>query len=1572
MRLSLFLFLSLISSFVFTQTASFTPASAGGCSPFVVSFDATTSTGTGTLNYIWDFGNGNTSSGTDKNITSAIYTTEGTYTISLQVEDNNGTSTTFTDQITVFSEPNSSFSITQPVTGCIPYSVSYQDNSVPVASTIVSWIWDFGDGNISTQQNPTHTYTNTGVYDLSLIVIDDNGCQGDTTVSDFMELFSPFSLDFETNPNNAQTSTCLDNISVDFNGLPDNTGGPYTYAWNFGDGSSSTEQNPAKTYSSTGVFNVTLQVTDQTSQCVVSETKANYIEIEDVNPSFITDINTGCIGLNVQFENTSNVIKNGQVVTWYYGDGDSLQGNATNANILNTSHSYNSIGTYTPSIKVNTNNGECIETYTLPSVIQTSNPPTVDFIADTTESCKVPVDVTFTSTTSAVTSHAWNFGNGGTSSSITPTHTYNNFGLYDVTLLVTDSLGCTSQITKNDYILIEAPVAEFTSDIFDNAIVPNRYNQAIDLITGGCIPLDIEFYDLSTSPTPIIQRDWDFGDGNTLSSNDSTPTNTYTLSGIYQTSLTITTSDGCVATYICDTCAKAGEQPTALLDTSMYPLQMCCEIDHTFLSLTDTTTVDYIWYETSTGATQGIETSDILLLDANFTYLDQLPIEDTLGLPIDLDYYVYENGCMDSIHLEDWTTLYQPYVEPITIVDPCNYDSLLVIDSIYFNSNIDSIYWDFPYNNQFSNDIYPTFISPDTTQSIILSVTAFDQTHKYTLENGDSLCSCTTEQSLYFPGKDIPIDFTVDTVYGCIPLNIDFTGIVGYNAYNWDFGDGKSGDTQTTSTSYDTTGTFNIQLVTTDNAGCNDTVIKSQFIESIGPEPAIDSTELYGCLPLTFTITDIGKYEADIVDRFWVTEVGDTILNDSILTHTITSTLALPYLQSDGVDITLFVTDTNGCTNATSINAYIGKPIPDFYYTQSPACNGDSVQLFSIENDTTGFAPFTYKWTFSDGTNSTFDSTTKYLAKGSHTIELILADSLGCTDTSNAQVATIDFIDAIPNFGADVTIATCPPFVVQFMDSSIAGRSPIVGWNWDLGDASPRTIQNPGIIFTDTTSGVDITLIITDSLGCTDTIMQEDFITITGVTGSFNIDNDVICDNETVTFTAQSPNGTFYTWDLGDGGFAEGDTVSYDYTLSGTRFPTLVIQDSTKLCSTSYTDTITILPKPKFDLGSDSTICDGFSFTISPGLSDMTYEWSTGQTSDSIIVSVADTFVLKVTDPINNCFNFDTIVSAITPLPSLETDSPVEVCVGATTTLSLVSNKSIITYDWMENGSTFSTDSTPSILTDTADRYIDITIEDVFGCSQSESITIITGQPPEVTNRSYDVCDGIVFTLNTVDLDDQDISDRYAWYRDTTFVDSTSSIDITEDDVVQLIYTTNFCIITIEATITYHEYPIPTPNELIYFCIEDESSTSITPGESDQYYWHSTGDSTANLEIFDEGLFMVDIGNEWDCFSPDSIEAKNLCGPKVFIADAFSPNNDDINDLFEIKGRATGSFSLTIFDRWGEIIYYTEDIDIGWDGFYNDQKIPEGTYPWIVKYTGLPPLYDKDITEYEGRVTVVR
>ncbi|HYO22852.1 MAG TPA: PKD domain-containing protein [Flavisolibacter sp.] len=171
--------------------------SVSGCSPLVVNF-RDSSSGNPTQ-WRWDLGNGVTSLLQNP---SATYFNPGTYPVKLVVRNAAGTadSITKTDYITVFPAPAASFSADR-TTGCFPLAVNFTDASTPGTGTIVNWVWDFGDGTTSTQQNPPHIYTAGGNYTVTLRVTNSAGCTRTFTRTHYVSVANGAIADFtNTNP----------------------------------------------------------------------------------------------------------------------------------------------------------------------------------------------------------------------------------------------------------------------------------------------------------------------------------------------------------------------------------------------------------------------------------------------------------------------------------------------------------------------------------------------------------------------------------------------------------------------------------------------------------------------------------------------------------------------------------------------------------------------------------------------------------------------------------------------------------------------------------------------------------------------------------------------------------------------------------------------------------------------------------------------------------------------------------------------------------------------------------------------------------------------------------------------------------------------------------------------------------------------------------------------------------------------------------------------------------------------------------------------------------------------------
>ena len=315
--------------------------------------------------------------------------------------------------------------------------------------------------------------------------------------------------------------------TADFMGSPTSGDGPLlvtftdlsvdsvnTWNWDFGDGNTSTLQNPTNEYMGSGDFSVTLVVSGPGG--IDTLTKANYIHVNYVAPTadFSGTPTSGTVPLEVTFTDLST----DSVDTWLWEFGD--EGISTAQSPVYT---YYQAGTYTVSLTASGPGGSNTMTKT-DYIVVSPEPPVADF-SGTPTAGNAPLQVTFTDLSSGtVDSWLWDFGNGDTSSLQSPVYTYNSTGTYTVSLTVTNSAG-SNQAIKTDYITVsaDAPEADFSG-------TP----------TVGEAPLLVSFTDLSTGS--IDTWNWDFGDND--SSALQNPTHEYVTPGSYTVSLTVSGAGG--------------------------------------------------------------------------------------------------------------------------------------------------------------------------------------------------------------------------------------------------------------------------------------------------------------------------------------------------------------------------------------------------------------------------------------------------------------------------------------------------------------------------------------------------------------------------------------------------------------------------------------------------------------------------------------------------------------------------------------------------------------------------------------------------------------------------------------------------------------------------------------------------------------------------------------------------------------------------------------------------------------------------------------------------------------------
>ncbi|HAD14862.1 MAG TPA: hypothetical protein DCF33_20735 [Saprospirales bacterium] len=440
------------------------------------------------LSYSWDFGDGGSSA--DQNPTH-IYTTDGTYTVILTVSNACGTSSV-SQNVLINTSPGAGFSA-NTTNGCAGLTVNFSDIS---SGNPVSWEWTFEGGTPATSsaQNPSVNYFTPGVYDVTLVVTSVNGVTSSFTQNDIITVNGAPVAGFSSS-NNGTT--------VNFTNL---SSGATSYAWNFGDNSTSADPDPSHTYLNDGVYNVTLAATNNCGTTIFEQTVT--VSTPPV-AGFNYNSNSGCAPFTVQFNNASS--SNATSLSWNLPGGN--PSSSTDANPVVT---WNAAGVYVVTLTASNGAGNSTSTAT----ITVGAGPSAGFTSQSNG-----LSVNFSNTSSGATSYAWDFGDGTGSSAIqNPTYSYNQPGTYVVTLTATNDCG-TATATQTVVIEGSAPTA---------AISANQQS--------GCVPLTVQFTDQSAgNPTAWS---WTFPGGTPGTSNAQNPVVEYSTPGVHDVTLQVTNAFG--------------------------------------------------------------------------------------------------------------------------------------------------------------------------------------------------------------------------------------------------------------------------------------------------------------------------------------------------------------------------------------------------------------------------------------------------------------------------------------------------------------------------------------------------------------------------------------------------------------------------------------------------------------------------------------------------------------------------------------------------------------------------------------------------------------------------------------------------------------------------------------------------------------------------------------------------------------------------------------------------------------------------------------------------------------------
>lgn len=1208
---------------------------------------------------------------------------------------------------------NFSFSPTSPV--CQGQEVQFTDLSTGTPTT---WNWLFPSGTpaTSTEQNPIVIWNTPGTFSVKLTASNAAGS-------------SMITKTIVVNPLPTANFTFTKNLlTVTFNATSSTNG--ISYAWDFGDGNTSTVQNPIHTYAMDGFYLVTLFVTNACGTVEITK------EVEIVTPpvaNFAASPVNGCAPQAVFFENLSSL--NATNFQWTMPGAFPPSSTAFSPTVV-----YNNPGTY--SVTLTATNAAGSDTEIKLNYVVVGAEPEPSFF--TTVNLNV---VNFTNTTpGSGNTYLWNFGDGQTSTEISPTHTYAASGTYTVTLTATNVCGVITE--TQTVVIVLLPTANFTANP-----------------TTGCAPMTVNFTNSSTGATSYL---WTFTGGTPASSTDQNPTVVYNTAGLFSVKLKVCNATGCDSLTKTDF-ITVGTTPTA-----------------SFTSVTSGSTVNFT--NTSTGATSYLwnfgdgQTSTVV--SPSHTYSADGNYSVTLTAT---------NAC-GSVTSVQSISIVTPVAAGFNNSNPVGCEGLVVNYTNISTPNVTNWAWTFAggtpatsnlpnpvvtyltagtygvtltvSNSQFSNTItmnnlvvisplptagftassagntvtftntstnatsYLWEFSDNTTSTEVSPVHTFAADGNYTAvltaTNACGTNSVTQTISLNTPPTAV---FSASPAVGCEPMNVQFTSQSSANSssFSWSFPGGAppTSSVQNPNVTYSLPGTYTASLTVTNAAGSSSTTMNV----IVNPVATAGFTSSQNGLSVNFTNTS-----TNATSYSWQFGDGQTSTEQNP-SHT--------YLN-DG-NYTVILTATNDCGPVTSTQNLViaTPPTAVFSASQTSGCGPFTVNFTNQSSANSS----SFAWTFPGGNPASSieqNPSVTYSTPGVYLASLTVTNSAG-SSTSETTITVL----GVPTAGFSNQINGLS---ANFTNNSTGATT----YSWDFGDSQTSTEQNPSHIYANDGS---YTVVLTATNGCGVTQSTQTIVVATPPTANFSASQTEGCGPMVVNFTNQSSaNSSSFAWAFPGGNPATSteQNPSVTYSTAGIFTATLTVTNAAGSANSSTTITVNASPTAGF-----SSQTTGLTTAFSNSSTDATtYQWTFGdgeisnEQNPTHIYAGDGTYTVVLTST-NGCgsdVSTQTVV-IVTPPTAAFSASQNSGCAPVAIGFLNGSSANSTSFNWSFPGGSpaSSTDENPSVtysLPGTYDAFL--TVTNAAGSSTTSQLQIIQiGLAPTAAFTTAPAGLSIVFTNNS-------------------------------------------------------------------------------------------------------------------------------------------------------------------------------------------------------------------------------
>ncbi|HMC96328.1 MAG TPA: T9SS type B sorting domain-containing protein, partial [Flavobacteriales bacterium] len=317
-------------------------------------------------------------------------------------------------------------------------------------------------------------------------------------------------------------------------------------------------------------------------------------------------------------------------------------------------------------------------------------------------------------------------------------------------------------------------------------------------------------------------------------------------------------------------------------------------------------------------------------------------------------------------------------------------------------------------------------------------------------------------------------------------------------------------------------------------------------------------------------------------------------------------------------------------------------------------------------------------------------------------------------------------------------------------------------------------------------------------------------------------------------------------------------------------------------------------------------------------------------TTQTISVSASDTYSVTIGN--GSCSASDAINVTVVSAP-IDVLSNVNQCVEQLPVLNAGNAGS--TYLW-------STGATSQSITVNTSATYSVTVTNAAGCSGTFDAVVNLVQPPVVSLGADTVlCEG-----QSLEVDAGNPGANYLWSTgvttQTTFISHPGTLSVTVN---------NGCARSDAITVQFNPSPARMAANQFFTCLDEEPRYVVldagNPGS--RYDW-STGETSQVILAGAYGWYIVEVTNQYDCAGRDSANVIEFCPSAIWVPNTFTPNGDGTNDIFIPAGKNIAKMHLRVFDRWGEMLFESDDPAVGWDGTYNGELVKNDMYVWRLTY----------------------